>query len=224
MNKKGFTIVELVIVIAVIAILAAVSVGAYFGVTESANRSKLEQEGKQVHTAIQTISLAGNKHSSLTSNGLVLTNPGEFELALEESLGKEVALTDVQNTKDNTNPTIYFSDVAIQSALGDKTYKTFEYHLPEINGKMAQVDVVTGEVKVVDSTATGTDVPNAPIAISLEEAKQYVEENETDSEKKKEILKELDLINELVVGSNKEYRKYLDNLENYYECRCFPRG
>ena len=85
--KKGFTLVELVVVIAVIAILAAVSVGAYFGVTESANRSKLEQEGKQVHTAIQTISLAGNEHSSLTSNGLEISNPGNFRLALEESLG-----------------------------------------------------------------------------------------------------------------------------------------
>ena len=42
--KKGFTLVELVVVIAVIAILAAVSVGAYFGVTESANNSKAEQE------------------------------------------------------------------------------------------------------------------------------------------------------------------------------------
>ena len=188
--KKGFTLVELVVVIAVIAILAAVSVGAYFGVTESANRSKLEQEGKQVQTAIQTISLAGNEHSSLTSNGLVITNPGEFELALEESLGKEVALTDVQNTKDNTNPTIYFTDVAIQSTLGDKTYKTFEYHLPEIKGKTAQVNVVTGEVKVADSTAEGSDIPNAPIAISLEEANRIGSELETGKSTTQEYILE----------------------------------
>ena len=50
MNKKGFTIVELVIVIAVIAILAAVSVGASFGVTESAKNSQALQEGKALHT------------------------------------------------------------------------------------------------------------------------------------------------------------------------------
>ena len=41
--KKGFTLVELVVVIAVIAILAGVSVGAYFGITESANQSKADQ-------------------------------------------------------------------------------------------------------------------------------------------------------------------------------------
>ena len=199
--KKGFTLVELVVVIAVIAILAAVSVGAYFGVTESANRSKLEQEGKQVQTAIQTISLAGNEHSSLTSNGLVITNPGAFELALEESLGKEVALTDAQNTKDNTNPTIYFTDVAIQSTLGDKTYKTFEYHLPEINGKTAQVNVVTGEVTVVNSTAEGTDVPNAPIAISLEEANRIGLEQEHNTYTTQEYIVE-GIIDEITSVSN----------------------
>ena len=45
--KKGFTLVELVVVIAVIAILSAVSVGAYFGITESANSSAAEQGAKQ---------------------------------------------------------------------------------------------------------------------------------------------------------------------------------
>ena len=56
--KKGFTLVELVVVIAVIAILAAVSVGAYFGVTESANKSRLEQEARQTYEGIRLISLA----------------------------------------------------------------------------------------------------------------------------------------------------------------------
>ena len=60
--KRGFTLVELVVVIAVIAILAAVSVGAYFGVTESANNSRLEQETKQIHTALKTVALAGNSN------------------------------------------------------------------------------------------------------------------------------------------------------------------
>ena len=69
--KRGFTLVELVVVIAVIAILAAVSVGAYFGVTESANKSKLEQESKQFHTAIQTVALRGNADYTLNADGFV---------------------------------------------------------------------------------------------------------------------------------------------------------
>ena len=51
--KKGFTLVELVVVIAVIAILAGVSVGAYFGITNSARDSKLLQEAKTVSTTLR---------------------------------------------------------------------------------------------------------------------------------------------------------------------------
>ena len=44
MNNKGFTIVELVIVIAVIAILAAVMIPTFSGIVEKANLSALEQK------------------------------------------------------------------------------------------------------------------------------------------------------------------------------------
>lgn len=50
MNKKGFTIVELVIVIAVIAILAAVIVPTFSTVVTKANESKVLQEAKNAYT------------------------------------------------------------------------------------------------------------------------------------------------------------------------------
>lgn len=51
MNKKGFTIVELVIVIAVIAILSAVLIPTFGGITENAKKSAAMQEVKHAHTA-----------------------------------------------------------------------------------------------------------------------------------------------------------------------------
>ncbi len=54
---KAFTLVELVVVIAVIAVLAGVSVATYFGVTDSANKAKLQAEMKQVQTIFTTWSL-----------------------------------------------------------------------------------------------------------------------------------------------------------------------
>lgn len=50
MNKKGFTIVELVIVIAVIAILAAVLIPTFSGIVEKANKSAALQEAKNCYT------------------------------------------------------------------------------------------------------------------------------------------------------------------------------
>ena len=50
MNKKGFTIVELVIVIAVIAILAAVLIPTFSGIIEKANKSATLQEARNGYT------------------------------------------------------------------------------------------------------------------------------------------------------------------------------
>lgn len=47
-NKKGFTIVELVIVIAVIAILSAVLIPTFGGIVEKANESARDQEATNI--------------------------------------------------------------------------------------------------------------------------------------------------------------------------------
>ena len=52
MNKKGFTIVELVIVIAVIAILAAVLIPTFSGIIEKANKSAALQEARNAYTEL----------------------------------------------------------------------------------------------------------------------------------------------------------------------------
>ena len=49
-SKKGFTIVELVIVIAVIAILAAVLIPTFSGIIDNANKSAAEQEARNAYT------------------------------------------------------------------------------------------------------------------------------------------------------------------------------
>lgn len=51
-NKKGFTLVELVIVIAVIAILAAVLIPTFATVIANANKSALQSEASNLYTGI----------------------------------------------------------------------------------------------------------------------------------------------------------------------------
>lgn len=62
-NKKGFTIVELVIVIAVIAILAAVLIPTYSSLVKKANVSKDTQLIKNLNTALAADE---NKHNTMT--------------------------------------------------------------------------------------------------------------------------------------------------------------
>ena len=54
MSKKGFTIVELVIVIAVIAILAAVMIPTFSGMVGKAKESAAMQEANAAMTAVFT--------------------------------------------------------------------------------------------------------------------------------------------------------------------------
>ena len=70
-NKKGFTIVELVIVIAVIAILAAVLIPTFTGVTEKAQKS----------AALQNAENAWKEFLGEYANKM--DNPAEFDGAIK---------------------------------------------------------------------------------------------------------------------------------------------
>ena len=62
MNKKGFTIVELVIVIAVIAILAGVLIPTFGGIIDRANESAAKQEAAAVYKEVYAVDLSDGKH------------------------------------------------------------------------------------------------------------------------------------------------------------------
>ena len=63
-NKKGFTIVELVIVIAVIAILSAVLIPTFGGIIDNANQSAAEQYARNKYTELYAADLADGKIDS----------------------------------------------------------------------------------------------------------------------------------------------------------------
>lgn len=63
-DKKGFTIVELVIVIAVIAILAAVFIPTFSSMVKKANRSADEQAVRQMNTALAIYTAENGKPST----------------------------------------------------------------------------------------------------------------------------------------------------------------
>lgn len=65
-TKRGFTIVELVIVIAVIAILAAILIPVFANVTDSANEASLKAEIKNAYSAfVADVALDGDTYESI---------------------------------------------------------------------------------------------------------------------------------------------------------------
>lgn len=67
--KKGFTLVELIVVIAIIAILASVSVVGYSAFIKNANQSKVDQELAQVENILMAEAIEGIVISKDVSEG-----------------------------------------------------------------------------------------------------------------------------------------------------------
>lgn len=83
--QKGFTLVELIVVMAIIAILAGAGVGTYFGVMNNARKTAANQEATQIKTSIATMFQSATEVKvvdvtyTLTygNNGLTIANVGE---------------------------------------------------------------------------------------------------------------------------------------------------
>ena len=88
MNKKGFTIVELVIVIAVIAILAAVMIPTFSGIVTKANISALEQKVSAGYKEAMAADLADNGlyDNSFDGDNVAKVTGGEAKYYLSNNM------------------------------------------------------------------------------------------------------------------------------------------
>lgn len=128
-NNKGFTLVELVIVIAVIAILAAVLIPTFVTVIGNANESAALQEGSSLKTEILT--LAQGDFDSFCDE---VVDSGDFkEVQLADPVGTEkmmgydatVTYGKFVSKLDSTNSKItvtYKNNVGTITYLTDKGY------------------------------------------------------------------------------------------------------
>ena len=113
LNKKGFTIVELVIVIAVIAILAGVLIPTFATVVEKANKSSAQQQAKNFYTLLEAATAAPTKYEMTGNN-----NKTTYTLSMQQA-GLVVSKTHT-GTEQHED-----AEVILYNILGDdvKTYK-----------------------------------------------------------------------------------------------------
>ena len=75
-NKKGFTLVELIVVIAIIAILAAIAIPAVISIVESASVSSIETEAAEMDNACKTYYM-GVKSGAISKENFTPTLSGD---------------------------------------------------------------------------------------------------------------------------------------------------
>ena len=117
-NKKGFTIVELVIVIAVIAILAAVMIPTFGGIIKKANNSAVQQAAAALYKQAIAIDLAdGVQDGSEGPIVMVTEGEGDDEVTYNKNAikvieGKNVTYTVTTDEAGKISVTFSYKDNA----------------------------------------------------------------------------------------------------------------
>ncbi len=84
-NKKGFTLIELIVVIAILAILAAIAIPSFIGITQTADKNVAMANATAIATAINT-------YNALHPDSMVTdTNIASYD-AFSTKLGTDLAV------------------------------------------------------------------------------------------------------------------------------------
>ena len=120
LNKKGFTLVELIVVLVILAILAALLIPALTGYIDKANQEKVIAETRMVVMAAQTeLSEAYGKTSSFTS-GCLSSGSGDYSASIEK-------IQKLAEVKGTINSITYDNKGAVTEVVYTNSGKTCTY-------------------------------------------------------------------------------------------------
>ncbi len=133
-NQKGFTIVELLIVIVVIAILAAISIVAYTGVQDNARNTQRKADAKSVLDAINAYYAKEGSWPGTASEGNDYAAAAASALGSFDTVKLSTATRDNMNsgTPDSANPARI--QVTRVPTTGAQTGVTINYYQTTTNG------------------------------------------------------------------------------------------
>ena len=145
--KKGFTLVELIVVMAIIAILSTVAVVSYSAIVKKAEQSKVDSELAQIVNVLRAEAAETETVKDIVNvDGEELTE--ELTLMLSENGGLQFAgESSVVNDEIKLNK--LFDDLLKQIKLGDYTEKLYLDLDPDPDLLVYEVETVRATLDVV---------------------------------------------------------------------------
>ena len=161
-KNTGFTIVELLIVIVVIGVLAAISIAAYTGITQKANNAAIISAANQTLKAIQAYMAAKDDYPTKTevcvtvdsgcakSGGQTVSSNSAFNTAMA---GVAKPPTRVPNS-GTTAYGIYTNYSSTRTYNGDPRPLVFTYFL-QGTSQQCGIEVTTSNVDIMSTSTLG---------------------------------------------------------------------
>ena len=121
-NRRGFTLVELIVVLVILAVLASLLIPALTGYIDRAKRDQVVAETRMLHEAVQTVASEAYGSSEWPSDGAIftiasqsgrnVTNPNDTAThdSLKDRYNEIVKLAEVPSLTDETGSFAAFCD------------------------------------------------------------------------------------------------------------------
>ena len=179
-NKKGFTIIELVIVISVVAILAGVLIPVFSNIVKKANLSADQVAVRNMNTAIATTSILDGDIEKVTIIRETLDQAGYRSDDLSpitkghkfywNKTYNVIMLVDCTNEDSTKWSVVYPTDTPAKAEFENPSIRnTTNYDLSSL--PLAEMEELTGEEKVVKDTVAS--IGNVPDTLTLDTALKF---------------------------------------------------
>lgn len=155
--RKGFTIVELLIVVVVIAILAAITIVSYNGITKQAREARMLAEVSQIQKSIQVDAMTSSGQPSSVGKPLVYTTEAEKQILFTKPMSstQEVTMYLVVDTTTSAG-TDWSSYMYLQPMVTSSAHLSLRHSTGSSMGSRLDTSAQTNSTSTITAGAIST--------------------------------------------------------------------